>query len=425
MRETFRKLLYVVAVLLAVITCIAVAPGLKSYAASDETDTVTMTGTQDYQRAYEVLSIVNKERAANGLSSLTMDKELLSAAMQRAAETSLYWSHTRPNGELCFSASGKMYGENIAAGQISATAVMSSWMNSQGHRENILSSSYSSIGIGCFINNNVVYWVQCFGFDTATAVSKPSNKTTAVKMEVKDGLLEQSNMLTNMSSETLKAGSSKTMIVYAGNGFMYSTLRASNFIWRSSTPGVATVSSGKITAVANGKTTITAIYKNDTSIRFSATVTVTGGRNAVIKKSATISGVKYELVQNGSTYFARVTGAATSVTSLKIPAAVTYGGKTYRVTTISSGAFRSNKRLTKVDIGSNITTIGTRAFYGCNKVKQVVIRSSKLTSSGIYTDAFKYSYSKMTVKVPKSKAAAYKTLLTSKGMSRIATYISY
>ncbi|MCD8077134.1 MAG: leucine-rich repeat protein, partial [Lachnospiraceae bacterium] len=126
-------------------------------------DTVTLTGTCCYSKAYEVLTLVNKERAAEGLSALTMDKDLLAAAMQRAAEINIYFSHTRPSNLSCSTVSDKLFGENIAVGQTSASSVMNSWMNSSGHKANILGSSYQTIGIGCFTQGDVTYWVQIFG----------------------------------------------------------------------------------------------------------------------------------------------------------------------------------------------------------------------------------------------------------------------
>ena len=103
-------------------------------------------GTVRYDYAFQVLEIVNKERALEGAGPLTMDKDLLSAAMLRSAETVVSFSHTRPNGEKCFSASSKMSGENIAMGGGSSCAtpeqVMIRWMNSPGHKANILTKSY-------------------------------------------------------------------------------------------------------------------------------------------------------------------------------------------------------------------------------------------------------------------------------------------
>ena len=131
-------------------------------------------GTDKYSEAYKVLKIVNKERKSKGLSELKMDKDLLDVAMQRAAEVALYFSHTRPDGSSCFSATDKMEAENIAGGQSSAAAVMTSWMNSAGHRANILTSYFKTIGIGCFTQGGTVFWVQCFGTDTPATISPVS-----------------------------------------------------------------------------------------------------------------------------------------------------------------------------------------------------------------------------------------------------------
>lgn len=141
--------------------------------------TQDVSGTERYDYAYQVLEIVNKERANVGASPLTMDKDLLSAAMLRTAETVVSFSHTRPNGELCYTASSKMSGENIAMGSGGASGtpaqVMNQWMNSPGHKANILNTGFQSIGIGCIVTSSGTYWVQCFGRVTAQTISQPAN----------------------------------------------------------------------------------------------------------------------------------------------------------------------------------------------------------------------------------------------------------
>lgn len=135
----------------------------------------------DYGQAYQVLDLVNQQRAQYGLGSLTMDQDLLNAAMQRAAEISVRFDHDRPNGLPCYSACwDKMYGENIAAGQISPAMVMNSWMNSEGHRANILSRNYQSVGIGVVQVEGTWYWTQCFGGDNI-AQALPSYYSNAWK----------------------------------------------------------------------------------------------------------------------------------------------------------------------------------------------------------------------------------------------------
>jgi|GEM_PF-2434204 len=117
----------------------------------------------------EVVSLVNVQRAAAGLSPVTEDATLDALATTRAQECMTSFSHTRPNGSSCFtilSENGVSYtacGENIAAGQQSAAAVMDAWMNSAGHKANILSSSFGKIGVGVVTGGSYgTYWVQLF-----------------------------------------------------------------------------------------------------------------------------------------------------------------------------------------------------------------------------------------------------------------------
>lgn len=126
----------------------------------------TSTGTSSAAQA--VLAEVNAARAQNGLSALTLDAHMNRAAAVRAAELAQSFSHTRPNGSRGLTAlneAGVSYrtaGENIASGQQSAQAVVSAWMNSSGHRANILSSSFGRMGVGQATIGGRTYWVQLF-----------------------------------------------------------------------------------------------------------------------------------------------------------------------------------------------------------------------------------------------------------------------
>lgn len=111
-------------------------------------------------QAEKVLEIVNKERAKKGAAPLSFDADLNAAANVRVKEIQISFSHTRPNGESCFTVCNKAYGENIATGYPNAEAVMNGWMKSEGHRKNILKPKYKTIGIA-YENG---YWVQLFGF---------------------------------------------------------------------------------------------------------------------------------------------------------------------------------------------------------------------------------------------------------------------
>jgi uncharacterized protein YkwD len=114
-----------------------------------------------------VITLVNQERASQGLPALRFDPALARAAHAHAADmfTQNYFDHTSLDGRD-FAAraraagyQGSPTGENIAKGQPDAVAVMRSWMNSDGHRKNILSSASNEIGVG--VEQRV--WVQVFG----------------------------------------------------------------------------------------------------------------------------------------------------------------------------------------------------------------------------------------------------------------------
>lgn len=117
----------------------------------------------------QIVTLVNAERAKNGLSALTYDSTLQSAAQVRAQEIVTSFSHTRPNGTYYssvlkeFGVSYRRSGENIAWGQKTPEEVVTAWMNSSGHRANILNANYNKIGVGCNISaSGTIYWSQLF-----------------------------------------------------------------------------------------------------------------------------------------------------------------------------------------------------------------------------------------------------------------------
>lgn len=112
----------------------------------------------------EILRLVNEERAKAGLNALQYYYGGQAAADVRAKEIDTAFSHTRPNGTSCFTAldeAGVNYrgaGENIAKGYTSAESVMNGWMNSSGHKANILNENFTHLIVG--VNGSC--WVQLF-----------------------------------------------------------------------------------------------------------------------------------------------------------------------------------------------------------------------------------------------------------------------
>ena len=115
------------------------------------------------------MALVNEERAKAGLSPLTLYTRAASAAAVRSGEIQTSFSHTRPDGSSFSTAltqAGVNYrssGENIAYGQTTPEQVMNSWMNSSGHRANILNVDFTSIGVGYTQSSSgTPYWTQLF-----------------------------------------------------------------------------------------------------------------------------------------------------------------------------------------------------------------------------------------------------------------------
>ncbi|MBO5487744.1 MAG: leucine-rich repeat protein, partial [Eubacterium sp.] len=100
-----------------------------------------------------------------------------------------------------------------------------------------------------------------------------------------------------------------------------------------------------------------------------------------------------------------------------IPNTVKINGKTYKVTSISNNVFKGCKKLKEVTIGTNVKKIGKKAFYNCKKLKKIIIKTTKLNSSNVGSNAFKGLSSKTIIKVPKKKLKAYKKLFKKKGFS--------
>ena len=130
----------------------------------------------------QVFELTNQERVKNGLSPLKTNAELNFAADKYAEEMSKrrVLSHTGPDGSKAWDRAeavgyeAQMMGENIAAGQRTPEQVVKGWMDSPGHRANILRSQYTDIGVG-FYNN---YWVQDFGSGDRNPISNIPGSTS-------------------------------------------------------------------------------------------------------------------------------------------------------------------------------------------------------------------------------------------------------
>jgi uncharacterized YkwD family protein len=135
----------------------------------DTTSTTTASSNLNYEQ--KVVELVNIERQKNGLSALALDSSVSNVARTKSKDMAAnnYFAHQSPT----YGSAGDMlkqsginwsaWGENIASGQRTPEAVVTAWMNSEGHRANILSSNFSKIGVGYATNSNgTPYWTQMF-----------------------------------------------------------------------------------------------------------------------------------------------------------------------------------------------------------------------------------------------------------------------
>lgn len=119
----------------------------------------------------EVIRLVNIERQRGGLAPLVASSALSNVARKKSEDMAInnYFSHTSPtygsssNMMRTFGINSSYSGENIAKGQLSAASVVSGWMNSSGHRDNIMNPSFKTIGVGHYKSSNGTnLWTQMF-----------------------------------------------------------------------------------------------------------------------------------------------------------------------------------------------------------------------------------------------------------------------
>ncbi|MFB7742149.1 MULTISPECIES: CAP domain-containing protein [Streptomyces] len=121
--------------------------------------------------AATVMSLVNQQRAQAGCSPVAADPALAALATAFSDDMAArgFFDHTDPDGHTPWDRAAKagvqgLGGENIARGQADAKAVMDAWMNSPGHRANILNCEYKSLGVGVHFGPGGPWWTQDFGF---------------------------------------------------------------------------------------------------------------------------------------------------------------------------------------------------------------------------------------------------------------------
>lgn len=284
---SLRRTLSLVCALVLLVTTLVVPVSAAPPKPGKTVHKFSVTGTADYKTAFEVLELVNAERKKLGRPALVMDKTTMEAAMQRAAECAIDYSHTRPDGSGSQTVLNWEYsfGENIAAGFTNAKAVMQGWMASSGHKANILDDHYyvthrshhryTSIGIGVFKVGDTYYWSQLF--NGAEKKANPTEKKAVTKTFTVEALASYLDLSISQKKLSLQGKESVSIAVTNKNIMFYqtaATLTAKGLRYTSSNTAVATVSaSGKVTGVGAGEAKITVKCQNGNTL-FTVPVTV-------------------------------------------------------------------------------------------------------------------------------------------------------
>ncbi|NHM29340.1 CAP domain-containing protein [Neobacillus terrae] len=143
-------------------------PGTNKTAAPAQPVPAVQTSSQLSAYEQKVVDLTNQERAKNGLPALKVDLALSKMARDKSKDMQAnhYFDHTSPTYGSPFDMMKKYgisytsAGENIAMGQKTPEEVVNAWMNSEGHRRNILNSNFTNIGVGYVAKGN--YWTQEF-----------------------------------------------------------------------------------------------------------------------------------------------------------------------------------------------------------------------------------------------------------------------
>ena len=231
--------------------------------------------TYDYESASQLVALVNQQRSAKGLSPLTMDTALLDAAMKRAGELSVLYSHTRPIGVSGLTACLDASYESISAGQGTASEALAVWMNGDD-QAGIFNADYTAAGVGAITAGGVSYWVLLYGKQVTTPADMNAYTSSTVSAEIP--FISSSGIPFKFyATGNMKLGLSerKEVEFFIDNGFSHVQISPSALTFASASPSVCRVSSsGILTPKRAGKARITITLKGDSQVTTALTVTV-------------------------------------------------------------------------------------------------------------------------------------------------------
>lgn len=274
-----------------------------------ETQAPAQNTSTPEELAAEVVRLVNVERAKEGLAPLGTYDSLTKAAQIRAPEIVTLFSHDRPDGTSCFTAMDQTgakkgaytWGENIAAGNATAAATVEQWMNSPGHRANILNAKFTHIGVGYQHSAGSTYghyWVQMFTGTSSvpdspgTGTQTPSTQTPSTQ---KPDTQKPDTQLPS-SGEGGILFSCPTITLYPGGTYSLSVLEhnmrsASGVTWSNESPELLRLNGNgsSVTALAERGTGYLVASRNGETIRLTVRIIPTADQIALSCLSTTMS----------------------------------------------------------------------------------------------------------------------------------------
>ncbi|MBQ8189092.1 MAG: DUF4214 domain-containing protein [Lachnospiraceae bacterium] len=232
---------------------------------------LNISGTVSYDKAYELLNLINAERRKNGYSELQMDQCMMNAAIRRAGECAIVESSTRPNGLAYYTACERIQAETLSSDTSSATNALQDMMSSTSDKKAILNPSYNAVGIGVFYNNGRWNWAVCYSNTFENAAKKLSDQKVMHKIFCTKKYLPE--MMNVCSYAELGVSPIRTKFI-SGNALIDPT----TFEWNCQDEEILRldIDNGNINALMPGYTFVRVVLYNDgtriMNVGFSVTV---------------------------------------------------------------------------------------------------------------------------------------------------------
>lgn len=260
---------------------------------------IEMDYTESYSKAFDFLDLLNEVRADYGLYSLKMDASLLEASMLRAAESAIFWHHTRPNGESFLTVNSIAGVEIITKINASPEQALNVWLSlvESGHRGVLLTDYYTHIGVGSVIIDGVSFWAVIGStkyYDIASAedyVDRAVTRSLYMKPSYMDGLFTIS--VKGSTSAMYPGDTAQLAVKYYSDDYGYgfnATVRGLTMY--STDLSVCTVDeNGVITCTGPGSASIVAYYEGYMEGAAVFSVTGRGGTTVMVTGPTSLSGV--------------------------------------------------------------------------------------------------------------------------------------